>query len=178
MTNPTNKFPKYLGEVNRELDQTVDYWLELEFKNEVHVVYDYNRNVIEVYAPKNSKLKPWDENNQNHRSVETLELSGNDDKAIIHPTLDQIIQQIEVSSMIALQRSMQDGDPKHHKEMIAKAKESINSWHNTQTLKIIKDKIFPEYSGVSNPGYTFMINKRDLDKIIANLTKYKEMKDE
>jgi len=93
-----------------------------------------------------------------------------------NPTLDQIIQQIEVSSMIALHRSMQDGDPKHHKEMIAKAKESINSWHNTQTLKIIKDKIFPDYSGVSNPGFTFMINKRDLDKIIANLTKYKEMK--
>jgi hypothetical protein len=41
--------------------------------------------------------------------------------------LDEIIQDIEIGSVIALSLSREDGDPRHHKEMINKAKLAINS---------------------------------------------------
>lgn len=44
-------------------------------------------------------------------------------------TLHEIIQTIEVKSMIALQKSMADGDPKHHKQMIAEAKQALQQYY-------------------------------------------------
>lgn len=44
------------------------------------------------------------------------------------PTLDEIIQKIEVGSMIALTKSRADGSRKHHLDFVKTSKQSLVEW--------------------------------------------------
>lgn len=62
--------------------------------------------------------------------------SGNRDNTPV----DKIIQKIEIDSMIALAKSREDGDPKHHKKMIADARKAMQAHINT-ILKDVTEKL-------------------------------------
>lgn len=53
------KFPKYLGSIDCVDTESIDYFKELERKNEVLLVESPTRYTTKVYTHKNSKLMKW-----------------------------------------------------------------------------------------------------------------------
>jgi len=50
---------------------------------------------------------------------------------------DKLIQQIEVDSGIAMHRSMGDGDPRHHKDMLTKSQQAIDNLVHQEVQKAL-----------------------------------------
>jgi len=50
----------------------------------------------------------------------------------------EIVQHIEVHSSIALHESMQDGNPRHHSDMIAESVKLIEAYTNTALINELK----------------------------------------
>lgn len=76
--------------------------------------------------------------------------------------LDKIIQDIEVKSLIAIQQSIKDSDPKHHIKMVAEAKTQLTQLINQKCKEELK-KVTKLYN-IDDPNE--WIPPREIDEYI------------